>query len=141
MAETTTANTQQQTEQPVTINVVANPPNLISINATAQLPVKLSPTNYSSWRAQFYSLLFGYDLLVYLDGTKLCPPLTITEKMSIPNPTHIHWERQDNLLLHAILASASEAVMPLIASATTSRDAWIRVAPLYANKSHLLNLT
>lgn len=35
---------------------------LISINAAAQLPLFLTPMNFPSWRAQFHSLLLGYDL-------------------------------------------------------------------------------
>lgn len=62
--------------------VVTNAPpiaqNLIAINAVAQLLVKLSPTNYPSWRAQFSSLLFGYDLIGFIDGSNPSPPPIIT---------------------------------------------------------------
>ncbi|KAK9266874.1 hypothetical protein L1049_027133 [Liquidambar formosana] len=47
---------------------------LISINAAAQLPLKLTSMNYPSWRAQFNALLFGYDLMGYMDGSQSCPP-------------------------------------------------------------------
>ncbi|CAL9007908.1 unnamed protein product [Prunus brigantina] len=46
-------------------------PTLITINVIAQLPVKLTPTNYPSWRAQFNALLYGYDLMGYVDGSSL----------------------------------------------------------------------
>jgi hypothetical protein len=55
-------------ENAATTTVVTNPaitaPNsLIAINAAAQLPLKLTPINYLTWRAQFNALLIGYDLL------------------------------------------------------------------------------
>lgn len=124
-----------ETPQPTVIN---NPStNLVAINTAAQLPVKLSSANYPSWRAQFHSLLFGYDILGFLDGSHPCPPATTTAgTVTSPNPAYILWQRQDQLLLHAILASLSNTIMPLLASAPTSRDAWDRAARIYANKSH-----
>ena len=39
------------------------------------------------------------------------------------------------MLLHAILASVSEPLLPLIATSTTARDAWVKIQRLYANRS------
>lgn len=76
------------------------------------------------WRAQLNALVVGYDLLGHIDGTLPSPPTT-SEKdgKSIPNPAYTRWYRQDKLLLHAIIASTLETVMPLIASATTAKEA------------------
>jgi hypothetical protein len=41
------------------------------------------------------------------------------------------------LLLYAIFAFVSEPVMPLIATSTTARDAWIKIQRLYANRSRM----
>ncbi|XP_021803018.1 uncharacterized protein LOC110747119, partial [Prunus avium] len=106
--------------------------SLISINATAQLPVKLTPLNYLSWHAQFNALLLGYDLLGYIDGTHSCPPKPATAS---PTSPHTLWVRQDQLLLHAILASVSEQIISLIATATTSKVAWDKLNQLYASKA------
>lgn len=78
---------------------------LISINGSS-LPIKLTPTNYSSWRAQFNALLLGYDLVGYIDGTLSCPLPTLMKKEE-PNPTYHLWQHQDKLLLHGIMASVS----------------------------------
>ena len=67
----------------------SQPTTLISINVATQMPFKLSKMNYASWRAQFTNLLFGYDLLGFLDGTTPCPPETILQfgsTMPISNP-------------------------------------------------------
>ncbi|KAL6310882.1 hypothetical protein AAG906_018041 [Vitis piasezkii] len=110
---------------------------IISINAIAQLPIKLNNNNFPSWKAQFDALLYGYDLMGFLDGNKTCPSKEIIAEdgTTVSNPDFVIWTRQDKLLLHAILASLSEGVVPLIAAATSSRDAWVKLHKLYANKS------
>ena len=42
---------------------------IISINVAAQAPLKLTATNYSSWKAQFHTLLIGYNLYGFIDGS------------------------------------------------------------------------
>ena len=44
----------------------------ISINAIAQLPLKLNSMNFPSWQIQLTSLLAGYDLQGYLIGSIPC---------------------------------------------------------------------
>ena len=68
----------------------------------------------------------------YVDGSHLKPPKPIGDA---PNPDHLLWLRQDQLLLHSIIASVLEQIMPLIASATTSHTAWEKLKTLYANRS------
>ncbi|KAH9671391.1 retrovirus-related pol polyprotein from transposon RE1 [Citrus sinensis] len=58
-------------QSPHSSNNQAN--DCVSINAAAQLPVRLTPENYFTWRAQFLSLAFGYNLTCYIDGTSECP--------------------------------------------------------------------
>lgn len=43
--------------------------------------------------------------------------------------------RQDQLLLHAFRISVSDSIAPLIASASTSKDAWDKLTRLYASRS------
>ena len=49
-------------------------PNLVTINVTAQAPLKLTSSNYWSWKLQFQTLFIGYDLQGFVDGTKPYPP-------------------------------------------------------------------
>ncbi|OMO95913.1 hypothetical protein CCACVL1_05180 [Corchorus capsularis] len=108
----------------------------ISINATNQLPLKLTSKNYSSWRAQFDALLYGFDLAGYVDGTIKAPAKKIQKDgITIANPKYSFWLRQDKLILHAIIASSSEAVLPYVASSATSHDAWQKLLKLFANKT------
>ena len=69
-----------------------NDPNqtLITINVAAQTPLKLTTTNYISWKLQFQTLFVGYDLLGYIDGSKPCPSPTITTNNTTePNPAYL----------------------------------------------------
>ena len=97
--------------------------NLIVLNINAQAPLKLTATNYSAWRLQFTSLLFKYDLLGFVDDSKSCPPIMITlpDVASLsPNPDHILYLKQDQLLLNAIVGSVSATLMQFISTSATS---------------------
>lgn len=63
-------------------------------------------------------LLFSsLSLMGLLDGSKSAPPPSITMGMTTsPNPGFIHCKQQDQLLLHALIALLTEAVMPLLNS-------------------------
>ena len=101
--------------------------NLIVLNINAQAPLKLTATNYSVWRLQFTTLLFGYDLLGFVDDLKSCPSIIITlpdTASPYPNPYHILWFIQDQLLLNAIIGSVFATLVQFISTSTTSRAAW-----------------
>nr|DAD45035.1 TPA_asm: hypothetical protein HUJ06_003265 [Nelumbo nucifera] len=54
---------------------------------------------------QIQSLLQGYDLHHFINGSQPTPPPTITvNDVSTPNPTHTTWKRQDRLIFSALLA-------------------------------------
>ena len=91
---------------------------LITINTAAQAPLKLTSTNYLSWKIQFQTLFIGYDILGYTNGTHPCPPATITHPNTttpVPNPAHSFWTRQDQLILNAIISFVSPTLIPFIA--------------------------
>ena len=92
--------------RPIVLNRTDPSQNLIVLNVNAQAPLKLKATNYSAWWLQLTSLLFGYDLLSFVDDSKSCPPIMIT----LPNATspslnldHILCLRKDQLLLNTIV--------------------------------------
>ncbi|XP_011040770.1 PREDICTED: uncharacterized protein LOC105136950 [Populus euphratica] len=103
---------------------------IISINATSQLPIKLNSNNFPSWKAQFDALLYGYDLMGFLDGNTTCSSKEMIAKdgTTVSNPDCVIWTRKDKLLLHAIPAYLSEGVV------TSTRDARVKLHQLYANK-------
>lgn len=58
------------------------------------------------------------------------------------NPASTKWIRQDQLLLHSIIASVTELIIPLISSLTTSKDTWAKLERLFANhfRSRIMTL-
>ncbi|KAE8682385.1 Detected protein of unknown function [Hibiscus syriacus] len=105
---------------------------LITLNITAQLNEKLTPSTFSQWRAQFEALLIGYNLLDYVEGTLQFPSSVGTAADALHKT---HWVRQDKLILSAILVSTSSSITPLIATAKTSHEAWKKLKNLYASRS------
>ena len=61
---------------------------------------------------------------------------------TIPNLASVSWHRQDQLILHTILASLSESFIPLVSSVTSSDEAWTHLSRLYAKRSttHMIYL-
>ncbi|KAF5481156.1 hypothetical protein F2P56_001832 [Juglans regia] len=108
--------------------------NIVAINAHAQLPYKLNSSNFPAWCAQLDSLVIGYDLQGFIDGSNPCPILG-TNPTAKARVARSRWIRQDKLLLNGIFASVSKSIMPLIAASGTSREAWLKLTHLYANRS------
>ena len=123
---------------PTVMNGTDTSQNLIVFNVHAQVPLKFTGTNYSSWWLLFTSLLFRYDLVGFVDGSKSCPLVVITLPNAAspsPNPNHILWLRQDKLLLNAIIGSLSATLADFISTATTSHATWITLETTYASPS------
>ncbi|RVW88563.1 Retrovirus-related Pol polyprotein from transposon RE1 [Vitis vinifera] len=113
-----------------------NESQLLTINTAAQAPLKLTSSNYLSWKIQFETLFIGYDLLGYIDGSKPCPPKTLTtNNVDTLNPAYTLWIRQDQLILNALIGSLSPTIISFIARANTSREAWTILANTYAKPS------
>ncbi|CAH9110943.1 unnamed protein product [Cuscuta europaea] len=71
--------------------------------------IKLSPTKYISWQLQIESILTGYNLEGFLDGSHPCPPPSlIVDGASTPNPAFSSWVRQDKLLFGAIIGTLTQ---------------------------------
>ncbi|RVW81354.1 Retrovirus-related Pol polyprotein from transposon RE2 [Vitis vinifera] len=108
----------------------------IAINATQQIKARLTPTNFPSWHAQFESLLLGYNLFGYVDGTHTCPPLPTSTDAAATTAHHL-WLRQDKLILRLVSCSLkriSPSCNMAIAALQNFRDI---VAPIRARESSL----
>lgn len=111
---------------------------MIAINTAAQVPLKLTATNYFAWCTQFDHLLIGYDLYGFVDGSNPCPPATLPspgDSTSTPNSAYQLWIHQDKLLLNAIIGSLSSTLVPFIASKKTSLGAWASLDKTYLSPS------
>ncbi|RVW71302.1 Retrovirus-related Pol polyprotein from transposon RE1 [Vitis vinifera] len=113
--------------------------------------IKLTPTNYLSWKTQMEAILIGYDLQKFIDGSYPAPPTTITTNNVVStNPAYQTWLRQDKLLFGALVGTLSSTLVPLITQSKTSYEAWQILANTYARpsrghikqlKDHLKNIT
>lgn len=105
---------------------------LVSLNHT----LKLTSTNYISWKTQIEATLIGYDLHKYVDGSFPTPSKLITfEGLEADNPAYNTWVRQDKLLYGALAGTLSDPLVPLISRCTTSLEAWNTLARTFANPS------
>ncbi|CAL1400079.1 unnamed protein product [Linum trigynum] len=116
---------------------------IITFNPAAQLLLKLTATNFDSWRSQLETLLMDLDLISYIDGTGVAPAKTVTAYDKIgPNPAYHHWYRQDKSILHTLHCSISESLYSYVFVAATSREAWLILEKLYVGRSQsrIINL-
>jgi hypothetical protein len=120
---TITASTTDSTHSPI-----------ITINAATTINEKLIPSTFPQWQDQFEALLIGYDVIDFVTGTHKCPAID-TLNFTASKAANSHWIRQDKLILHAILASTSTTITPLLSAYKTSHEAWTALTRLYAGKS------
>ena len=128
---------------PTILIEIDSPNNLVLLNVSAQALLKLITTNYSTWWLQFTSLLFGYNLIGFIDGSKRCPPLMITlpdAASPSPNPNYTLRLRQDQLLLNAIIGSASPNLVQFLSTSTISKAVWTTLEKTYASPSYGQNM-
>ncbi|KAK9677475.1 hypothetical protein RND81_11G145300 [Saponaria officinalis] len=101
--------------------------------------VKLTSSNYTSWRFQLTHILFGFSLLGFIDGSNPKPaenlPSDDKSDQPKPNPAYHTWLKQDGLILGALMGTLAPTIQALIVRATTSKEAWDILAQTFANPS------
>ncbi|KAJ9538837.1 hypothetical protein OSB04_031570 [Centaurea solstitialis] len=98
--------------------------------------LKLTSTNYLSWKLQIEATLVGYGLFKFLDGSHPTPPPTIVKNNeSVSNPAYLTWVRQDRLLFGALIGTLEHTIVPLISRTTTSQAMWETLANTFASAS------
>ena len=98
--------------------------------------VKLTSTNYLSWKLQVEALIIGYDLYKFIYGSNPSPPSTILiNNVKSSNPEFQSWLRQDKLIFGALIRSLTPSLIPLISQSLTSNDAWGVLANTYVRPS------
>ncbi|CAH9129975.1 unnamed protein product [Cuscuta epithymum] len=108
---------------------------VVSITAATHFPIKLTTSNYPVWKCQVHSALVGLDLDGYVDGSLTVPDKFLDAAKAQPNPCYAIWYRQDRTIISALLGSCTDAIQPLISSATTAKQAWEKLSLTYASTS------
>lgn len=81
-------------------------------------------------------LLKANNLEGYVTGTTPCPPSTIgTGNSVVTNLDYLHWCRHDNHVSLALLGSCSLEAQVIVASATSSAEAWAKLQKAFSNRS------
>lgn len=115
--------------------------------------IKLTTTNYLSWKLQLEATLIGYGLFQFLDGSHPPPLPTVpntTNALTNPathstavtnvspiatNPAYTTWVRQDKLLFGALIGTLDSTIVPLVSRASTAKEAWDILAHTFARQS------
>ncbi|KAJ0752082.1 putative RNA-directed DNA polymerase [Helianthus annuus] len=100
------------------------------------IPIKLSPTNYLSWKNQIQPVLSSQGLLGHVDGSTATPPknITVNDKTSV-NPDFTTWTEKDQTVRLLIQSSLSEEAMAEIIGLTSAKDIWLALENAYINSS------
>ncbi|GAV72104.1 UBN2 domain-containing protein/UBN2_3 domain-containing protein [Cephalotus follicularis] len=93
------------------------------------LSIKLTKTNYLSWKTQMLPFLRGQKLYGFVNGSTPCPP-------SYDTSTYDKWQQQDNNLMSLLVGSLSDTVITTVHHATTSKEVWDTLTTTYASQSH-----
>ena len=95
--------------------------------------IKLNPTNYLSWKLQTEAILFGYDLLKFINGTyQSHSPTITTDEKETTNLDYNFWLRQDKLLIGALIGTLDHD----LDYNWSSKALWDSLAHTYATPSH-----
>ncbi|XP_010507435.1 PREDICTED: uncharacterized protein LOC104784061 [Camelina sativa] len=97
---------------------------------------KLTSTNYMTWSLQVHSLLDGYELAGYVDGSSAPPDQMLTNTdPPTPNPAYKTWKRQNKLIYSGLLGTLSPTLQPLVSKTKSSAEMWKTISTTYANPS------
>jgi hypothetical protein len=104
---------------------------------------KLVRTNHTVWKAQVLAVLWGAQLVGFLDGSTKAPKEKLVVKSSkevddeeIPNPAFTAWKAQEQQVLSYLLTSVSRDVLVQIAALPSTREAWTHIETSFAPQSH-----
>lgn len=97
---------------------------------------KLTTTNYITWSLQIRTLLEGYDLHGFIDGTSpSSQPKVTSGDTTSTNPAYLTWKRQDRLIFFALLGAISPSLLLLLTLTYSFKEAWGLLANIYAKPS------
>lgn len=121
--------------------LVSNPVSFSSLMLmpTFSVTEKLIRNNYVLWLAQILPWLRTKNIMGFVDGTKPCPPAFLSDNegnpTTVPNPEHLLWIQQDQMILGTINNSVTPSVLSTIARKFTSVEAWKALEKRFTSSS------
>ncbi|CAN6681140.1 unnamed protein product [Malus baccata var. baccata] len=108
-------------------------------NLLGMFIIKLRDDNFVKWAFQFQSVLKGYKLFGYFDGTIGCPPkYVVSTESGISSEItsgYIEWESMNMALLSLLLATLTDEAMKYVLGYHTACEAWNNLVDRYASVS------
>ncbi|KAL5543097.1 hypothetical protein UlMin_010807 [Ulmus minor] len=99
------------------------------INPLTQLiTIKLEEDNYLLWKFQVENTIMGYGLEEFIHGTRIVPPRLVAGEV---NPSYVHHQRQDRLLVSWLLSSISTSYLPQLIGCFSSHQIWTTIEQLF----------
>jgi hypothetical protein len=110
------------------------------------ITIKLNQDNYLLWKAQIVPYLKGQNLFGFIDGSLPSPPSilsqTSTDLTQPPlNPDFLTWQRQDQMILSALISSLSETILAYVVKCTTSREVWTTLERMFTAQSRARSMS
>ena len=103
------------------------------------LTIRLHDDNFAKWSYQFRSVLEGYDLFDYFDGTNVCPPKYVISLDTGVTKEIIEayklWIRTDKALLSLLIATLGDEPIEYVVGSKTAYEAWTHLNDRYATVS------
>lgn len=103
------------------------------------LTIHLQDDNYAKWSFLFRSMLEGYDLFEYFDGTNVCPPnYVITLEGGVTKElttAYKDWVKIDNALLSLLIATLGNEAIEYVVGSKIAHEAWTHLTNRYATVS------
>jgi hypothetical protein len=118
-------------------NVLFTVPNM---NHT--LNIKLSNSNFPSWRTQILAFVKANDAYGFLDGTTPPPAQTIPNTSTTPgapatmaNPDFLLWCQRDQMLLSVLISTLTEPLVVHAVGSATAHQLWTTLVSMFASQA------
>ncbi|CAN6689061.1 unnamed protein product [Malus baccata var. baccata] len=96
------------------------------------LTIRLQEDNFAKWSFQFQSVLEGYDLFDYFDGTNVCPPKYVVSLesgvTSEITAAYRDWIKADKALLSLLIATLGDKAIKYVVGESISDNDLIVIA-------------
>ncbi|KAM0072173.1 hypothetical protein Hdeb2414_s0001g00033441 [Helianthus debilis subsp. tardiflorus] len=100
------------------------------------MTIKLSSTNYLTWRNQILPIFSLQKLSGHINGTSSSPSATITkDDKETLNPEAITWNEKDQQAVILLQSSLTEEAATEILGLQTARQIWLALETAYSNAS------
>jgi len=135
------------TPEPTSPSKGSNPPPSAPVLLTVphmnpSLHVKLTKSNFISWKTQVDAYLRGQDAHGFVNGSSVSPPQAIPNPIttdgapvSILNPDYVIWYQRDQLILSVLISTLFEPLVSHAVGCATSRALWMSLEKMFTSQS------